>query len=316
MTSNTQTGKRSFGRRILWILRTAFVSLLLVVVLAGLAWAAFWGTQELTRSFDSMAARIDANKQRIALLNDEVAELKAGDPTDEISQLQAESDALAAQLAALQEQMTADLAHQSEMLAALQTDLAAAAATGETAAADTAALNEAFLALQNDINESNGRIDNLGGEFDTLQARTEGFASRLAQFEETAVPTANLEAFQQTLSLFHIWEQISRARLHLADNNEGLAASEVEQALRMMDILTANSAPEDAETLSLVQTRLSLALNSLPDDAETAVRDLENAWDQLDAMLTAQLFPEAAVPAAPAGETEEAAPTPTPTPTS
>ena len=53
----------------------------------------------------------------------------------------------------------------------------------------------------------------------------------------------------------------------------------------------AGAAEEDAATLELMQTRLLLAFNSLPDDPETAVLDLENAWSQLDAFLTARLYP-------------------------
>ncbi|MCP4425224.1 MAG: hypothetical protein GY803_12075 [Chloroflexi bacterium] len=339
MTSNAQTGKRSFGRRGLWILKTVFVSLLLIAILAGLAWAAFWGATEWNRSFDSMTARADANKRRIVLLNEEVTQLKADDPTGEIGQLQAEADNLTAQLAALQEQMTADLAYQSDLLAAMQEEVTVAADASVASVADTATLGDAFLALQNDINESNGRIDTLGGEidglsgeFDALRAETTQLETSLGQVAAAALETVEAEpeteGLEQTLALFHVWEQISRARLHLAEDNVGLAADEVEQALRLMDLLVATSAEEDVEALEMVQTRLGLAFNSLPDDAETAVLDLENAWSQLDAILTARLFPEAQLRTEVETETEaeaeteaetEATPTPeveaTPAPT-
>lgn len=317
MTSNTQTGKRSFGRRVLWIFKTVFVSLLLIIIVGGLAWAAFWGTTELKRSFDSITVRVDANKQRIELLNDDVAQFRADDPIGKINQLQTGADDLDARLAALQEQMTADLAHQSDLLAALQADVAAAAGSSETAVADTARLSDAFLALQQDINESNGRIDDLGGEFDSLRSEADRLQS---DFAETAVASTDFASLQQTLALFQAWEQIARARLFLSESNIGLAADDVEQAIRLMDLLIAASAEEDAAALELVQARLDLALNSLPDAPETAVRDLENAWGQLDAILTARLYPDAALetplaePAA-ATPTEEPAATPEATPT-
>ncbi len=313
MTSNIQTGKRSFGRRILWIIKTVFVSLLLIVILGGLAWAAFSGTTELKRSFDSITVRVDANKQRIALLNDEVAQFKADDLIGKINQLQTNADDLDAQLAALQEQTAADLTRQSDLLTALQEDVAAAASSSETAVTDTAQLGDAFLALQQDINESNSQIDALGGEFDSLRSETDRLQTDLAA---TAVAGSDFASLQQTLALFQAWEQITRARLHLSENNVGLAANDVEQTIRLMELLVAASAEEDATALELVQARLALAFNSLPDDPETAVRDLENAWSQLDAILTARLYPDAiletplAEPAAADTTTEEPTATP------
>ena len=322
MTSNAQTSKRSFGSRVLWILKTIFVSLLLIAIIGGLAWGAFLGVEELKRSMDSLATRIEANSERIGILDGRIEDVRANDPSGQLRDLQTGLDETNGRFADFQ----AQLAQQSDLLAAMQEEVALAADTSAASVADTATLGDAFQALQNDINETNGRVDALGGEFDTLQAETSQIETTLGQFagaaDAAAVADTEMASLQHTLALFHIWEQIARARLNIAENNDGLAANEVEQALRLTDFLVANAADEDAKALAQVQTRLGLAFNSLPDDAETAVLDLENAWSQLDAILTARLFPGATVTQIEVGvetqtvtETEEATPEPTPEPT-
>lgn len=279
--TNIQT-KRSFGSRIWWIFRTAFVSLLIVVILGGLGWAIYYGTTELQRNFNSLGDRIDANKQRIELLSDDVSGVKAEDTAGSIATLQVTIADLESQLAALEETGTAELTRQSDMLTMLETNLSTAATSDETAA-----LNDAVAALQNDINDSNGRLDSLGGEIDDVRAEAE----KANAAADAAISDAELATMRQTVSLFQLWEHIARARLHLAEDNVGLATTEVEQTLRLMDLVLAASSEEDAAVLELMQTRLLLAFNSLPDDPETAVLDLENGWSQLDAFLTARLYP-------------------------
>lgn len=319
--TNTQN-KRSFGSWIWWIFRTAFVSLLLIAILGGIGWAAYYGTTELQRSFNSLGDRIEANKQRIELLNGDVIQMKAEDSASSIAALQVTVSDLESYLATLQEAGAAELNRQSELLAALEADVAAAATSAEAAA-----LSDAVAALQNDINDSNGRLDSLGGEIDDIRAEAEQ-ANAAA---DAAISDTELAAMRQTVALFQLWEHIARARLHLAENNVGLATTEVGQTLRLLDLILAASAEEDVAALELMQTRLSLAFNSLPNDPETAVLDLENAWSQLDAFLTARLYPdvdveavfgETAVLETPTAEeagataTPQATPTPTSTPSS
>lgn len=315
--TNTQN-KRSFGSWIWWIFRTAFVSLLLIAILGGIGWAAYYGTTELQRSFNSLGDRIEANKQRVELLNGEVTALKAEGTANSLTSLQATIADLESQLAALEEAGTAELNRQADLLAALETEVAAAATSAEAAA-----LSDAITALQNDINDSNGRLDSLGGEIDDIRAEAEQANTAAA----AAVSDDELGEIRQTVALFQLWEHIARARLHLAENNVGLATTEVAQTLRLLDLILAAAAEEDVDTLELMQTRLSLAFNSLPNDPETAVLDLENAWSQLDTFLTARLYPDVDVEAVLGGtavlETptaEEAGTTPTPqatpTPTS
>ncbi len=311
--TNMQT-KRSFGSWIWWIFRTAFISLLLIAILGGVGWAVYYGTTELQRNFNSLGERIDANKQRIELLNDDVSSVKAEDASGSIAALQATIADLENRMNEMQDAGAVILTRHEEQLTMLETGMAAAATSAEAAA-----LSDAVSSLQNDINDSNGRLDGLGGELDDVRAEAE----KAIAAADAAISDVELAEMRQTVALFQLWEHIARARLHLAEDNVGLATTEVEQTLRIMDLILAAAAEEDAAVLDVMQTRLSLAFNSLPDDPETAVLDLENAWSQLDTFLTARLYPDVdvetvlgatAVDEAAAATTEEATATPEATP--
>ncbi len=311
--TNMQT-KRSFGSWIWWIFRTAFISLLLIAILGGVGWAVYYGTTELQRNFNSLGERIDANKQRIELLNDDVSSVKAEDASGSIAALQATIADLENRMNEMQDAGAVILTRHEEQLTMLETGMAAAATSAEAAA-----LSDAVSSLQNDINDSNGRLDGLGGELDDVRAEAE----KAIAAADAAISDVELAEMRQTVALFQLWEHIARARLHLAEDNVGLATTEVEQTLRRMDLILAAAAEEDTAVLDVMQTRLSLAFNNLPDDPETAVLDLENAWSQLDTFLTARLYPgvdveavlgATAVDEAAAATTEEATATPVATP--
>ncbi len=81
--------------------------------------------------------------------------------------------------------------------------------------------------------------------------------------------------------------------------------------------MIATESDESSEALRVVQTRLALAFTSLSDAPATAALDLENAWDELDRILTSRLTPELDVEAGieiVAPESEQVVTEPTPTP--
>jgi len=291
MSSNTQpTLGRRIGRSILWILTTALITFILIVVIGALIWGAFLGVEELRRSFGAIAARNTINEQRIALLRSDVDNLMAD--SRRVNSLQSEVSDLEARLAQLR-QTLADLRQQQEMLAMLEENTAMALNASETLAQDTAALSTALGTLQGDITGSSQRIDELGGELDQLRTEVSALDSGFTDLQVAAAARDEdeLTETRQVLTLFRVWELISRARLRLLEDNYGLARADTEQALRTMDLLLA-AAPEEVETWRRIQTRLELALATLPADPATAAGDLESAWDVLDELLTAMLLPE------------------------
>jgi predicted nucleic acid-binding Zn-ribbon protein len=318
MIYDTQPGPwQRLGRSILWILKTALVSLILIVLLSGLAWLGFLGFTELRRSFDNVFVRMEVNQRATDLLRSDVNNLMSENPPQQrqINSLETQANELEARLAALQEELTADLAQQQQLLTALEENLATVTSRGE---AEAAAVETALVALQADINANGSRIDSLGGEVDALSSDVTRLNAGVDEARQAAVAagenSASMSDMQQTLTLFRVWQLISRARLYLFEANVGLATADTELALRTIDSLvlatagatagatadaTATPTPEDgpediaqeSAALQVVQTRLALALASLSADPELAARDLESAWDELDRVLADRVAP-------------------------
>jgi chromosome segregation ATPase len=277
-------------------------SFLIILIAAG-----FVAVIEITRSINSVAARIDFIRRDLVSLSDEVAGLSSDAPSQRhtVETLQAETDDLDDRLSSLRREIAEDMEHQQQLLTALEENTMAAFNSSEiavisshTATEDTAALGTALVALQGDLNETNSRVDALGGEIDELRAENDTFGNSLGsltQSVDTATEAASgVTDLEQTLALFQVWELIARARLRLAENNVGLATRDVERAFRAVDTLMAIGSETNTESLQIMRTRLALTFGNLPDDPLAAANDLESAWDELERILTVRVLPQLA----------------------
>ncbi len=287
---------RSLGKRVIWVVMMTFVVLLLLALLAAAVGGGFWGYSEWQRSLNSINTRIDANRQNIAALRDLVnGEFAAGSPQEQqrqIAALQAEIATLEADL----NRQEATAQAQAEQVTALEDALATAVAQNQTS---DDALSQALLALQTDQNDLTSQVDRLGGDVDQLQAdltRIDGAVTALDTAVNETFLTPN--ELQRTLALFRVWQIIARARLHLLDDNAGLARNDVEESLRTVDYLISTSAgAAEEENLRLIQTRLALAFSNLGDQPQQAANDLESAWREMDNLLFTIVFPDTDVEA-------------------
>ncbi|NKQ35818.1 MAG: hypothetical protein HF973_09410 [Chloroflexi bacterium] len=327
MSANSQ---RSLGQRIVWIVVTAVIALLVLAVILAAAGGGFLGYSELQRSLNSINTQVNANRQNIAALRDLVdSEFSASSPQEqqrELTALQAEVATLEADLSRQEMQAQAEQDGQAEQLAALEGDLATAVAHNQ---ASDDALSQALIALQTDQNELISQVDETGGDVDRLQADLTKLGVAVAGLD-TAVNETFLtpDELQRTLALFRAWQIIARARIHLLDNNVGLARNDVENSLRTIDYLISTSADAaEEESLRVIQTRLALAFSNLADQPQQAVNDLESAWGEMDSLLFTIVFPDTDVEAIinevqatptiePAATTTPPAATPSATPSS
>ncbi|MBK8989304.1 MAG: hypothetical protein IPM39_25110 [Chloroflexi bacterium] len=309
---------RRLGRSLYRILRAFIISLLLIALLAGVAWGGLWLYQtisgEIDRSAASVATRFSAQESRIDILRREVDTLLSANPGQEqdISDLQRQSTQLNGRLDAL----ARSIDQQSQLLTTLEASLAVTLANDAAAVENITGLNEALTILQTDFNTSTGQIDALGGEIDGLAGAVNRLQTDLGVVEETAAAAAELSDLSntavsemaQSLVLFRAWELVARARLRLLETNFGLAANDVDNALEtvtaVITLLPEDSA--DRAPLEVVQTRLSLAAANLPANPNQAAADLESAWDELDQILTTRLLPLPAAESAAATESETA----------
>jgi chromosome segregation ATPase len=288
---------RFLGRLVL-----AFLKLIPVfIIIAALVAAAWLGFQELNRSFGVVNERIDWYDDQVVQVRSEIASV-SGD----LSEQQAQQRVLATEAAQLDSRVSTlddDLARQGEILAALEEQVTALESSTISNDDNITALGEGLNTLQRDvttnssqIDDQAGQIDGLGLELNTARGEIADNAAALAQKE------AIVAQLSKTLTLFRIWETVARARLYLVDQNIGLAQADVETAQAILDQMAAEETGDLAESLGLVQTRLDLAVTALPDDPEAAARDLNTAWEALDAVLTTLLEEVSEAEIVPEGE--------------
>jgi chromosome segregation ATPase len=279
---------------------TTFVALIVLAVILAAAGGGFLGYSELQRSLNSINTQVDANRQNITALRDLVdSEFSVSSPQEqqrELVALQAEVATLEADLSRQEAQTQAERQAQEEQLAALEGDLATAVAHNQSS---DDALSQALIALQTDQNELISQVDEMGGDVDRLQADLTRISVTVAGLD-TAVNETFLtpDELQRTLALFRAWQIIARARIHLLDNNAGLARNDVESSLRTIDYLISTSADAaEEESLRVIQTRLALAFSNLADQPQQAINDLESAWSEMDNLLFTIVFPDTDVEA-------------------
>ncbi len=309
--STNDTNPPGFGRR---LLRAFFVTLFTLALLLVLVVAGYLGYRELQRSFDSVTTRISANEQSLALLRENMNDLIAQNParTGQIADLQGDLAALDARLVNLQvalmdqETAVADLSSADEALATRATNL-----------------EDGLTALQNDLITNTTQLDTLGGELDAVRAEAVQLGQQVAGLEQSAITAAfqasaaidtsqvvtlTVGEVQDTLVLFRAWELVTRARLRLLESNLGLATDDIQLAAGVVAALATTFPEEQAVLLAQAQSRLAQALANLPGNPGGAALDLEQAWNELDAVLALRI----ALPELP--PTPEPTPTPTPEP--
>lgn len=293
-------GRTSFLARFLRALLKTILFLVLIILILSGAWLGF---QELNRSFASVNTGNEANTQRIDLLRSEVDGLLGDVPAQEAQIVALETAVAEANQQTSQQQLAlqTDLTHQEELLAALELQL------GQLVS-DTGRIQTDLLALQTNMDAN---LQQLGDQVSQNQTNLEETTNQLRA--EIAVPAGQIEQLQLAISLFRVWEQITRARLQLSQSNLGLARLDVEQAFSTLTALTVEQSEEVAQPLEQIRQRLALVLIALPDDPVTAGRDLDTAWEAIDTLLQNLIGGPAATP--PPADSLTITPPPTTTPT-
>jgi chromosome segregation ATPase len=319
MTTNQP---RSFGRRLWWVIRTTLLIIIFVAALAavlgGLGYAGYLGVQEIQRSNNSLMMRIEANEQNLNSLRELVnTKFAEGDPEQQVQINQLENDlaSLTRQLEALQTTQAEDKAVQTEQMQTLEANLAAAVAQNSDLASELETVQAALVALQSDLNSSGVRIDELGGDVDNLRMSLGDLDDTLTVLttEMTAARDSETAELQQSLTLLQLWGVLTNARLALGDNDVDSAETAVAQAITLADSLSVEPESAEAEVLTRLQTRLSLATDGFATDLPMVFQDLQAASRDL-ALLIIGPAPEAELVEATVAPTETAV-TPTDAPT-
>ncbi|MBP8002340.1 MAG: hypothetical protein V9G20_03880 [Candidatus Promineifilaceae bacterium] len=295
---------RALGRFLLALLKTALFTLVIV----GIAAAVLFGYDQfrkgsLTQQWvDILRGGLDESRQR-----DDVLQTELDEAQSQIATMEARMTEMDAETASEMVTVAAAI-HQMNL------DLNLLASSGQTMSATIVMLDSDLAVLQSDIANETAT---LSSDVTVLQADATGLRDDLLtlQSQVDEIPEVDVIRLEEMLLLFRIGEMISRARLHLAEGNTGLALEQVNGALALVNGLMGDER-FDAAALTPLQERLRLAQASLPTDTFLASRDLETAWSTLDTRLTELLgfvLPENVAPLLNATATPEPL-TPTPLP--
>lgn len=160
------------------------------------------------------------------------------------------------------------------------------------------ALGEEVAALQDELRTLSGaartqraEVTALAGRAAALEAELQGTAQALAELQG-GLAGAPAQQLARQVQLLRALDLLTRARLWLMQDNQGLAAEDVRQAREIVAATSQASPPEQAAALGLALERLDLALRDLRLSPVVAADDLEIAWR----MLLAAAAPPAATP--------------------
>jgi outer membrane murein-binding lipoprotein Lpp len=281
MTTNNSSDRGfgyRFGRALGRFLLALFKTLLILLVVGGLAAAIYSGYL--------LATQGGTNQAWINILRDDIDESR-----DRERELQTQLNATESQMATLEAQighletaMSEEMATMEGAMGDMETQLSSLTRFGQTMSETVMTLDGDLAVLQGEIEAEMGTMSS---EVTTLQADTDGLRDDLntLQGDVSAIPEVDVVRLEELLLLFRVGETISRARLHLAEGNAGLALEQVNVGLALVNGMIADER-FDAAALTPLQERLRLAQAALPGDTLLASRDLENGWAALDARLT------------------------------
>lgn len=297
---------RALGRFLLALLKTALFTL----VIGGIAVAILFGYNQFVRGsltqqwVDILRGGLDESRQR-------EAELQA-----EIDAAHSQMATMEAHMAVMETDMGEEMATMAAAMHTMDGQLTVLARSGQTISETVMLLDGDLATLQTEL-ESEAAT--LSTDVTGLQGDTDGLRDDLTtlQNQVNEIPEVDVIRLEELLLLFRVGELISRARLHLAEGNAGLALEQVNLGLALVNGMMADER-FDAAALTPLQERLRLAQSSLPADATLASRDLENAWLTLDTRLTELLglvLPEGAAAPSLLNPTSTSEPTLTPEPT-
>lgn len=225
------------------------------------------------QSNEQLAARLEAVQDRL-----EVLEIQGDTDRETFSALQSGLDGVEASLTSAQ-------AAQVEAQAAIDDLLAAQATIGAYSEGIQSAQTEAEAHL----GEAQAALDELARQVAGINEEVEGLAQAARQSDEKVealegdlqAVTAPVADLQYEQHLIRALNQLTRAELHLAQGNAGLARSDVAVARALLSDLQTQLPVRHQEAIAAILTRLDLVLGNLPAATGLARSDLDVAWQLL-----------------------------------
>jgi len=276
----------AFGKLAKFTLRAIVAVVIGVLLGAGIYWAASYGVSlvnrrvlqpigEHTRWLADLESRYSQDYSR---LNEHTQALQEQTQTlqEQIDALERQGDATSEAVDALQSRLTTSEA----LLGEVQTALDAAQESLDALDDQQATFGPELAKLQT----------TLKGLETTMGDLTEATAFIISDVEALGVSVkdeAPLIGVRTDVQLLKAMELLTRARLELAQDNLGAAATEAQEARGVLLALSATVRVEQQSALEAIVQRLDLGLANLPNAPRLAADDFEIAWQLLKQGLPA-----------------------------
>jgi len=290
---STPSPTPSFGRKLLralgWLAKFTLRLVFVIVVGALLGFGVYWSAsngvalinrqvfqpiQRHTIRLDDLESRYAQDYQR---MNERTQALQ-----ERIDTLESRGATMNEALSALQTRLTTS----ETLLGEMQTAL-------DAAQENLSALETRQDAFEPDITELKtalARLDSALAKLDTAMGTLSDAVAQTADDVETLSITVRdespLVAVRLEVQLLRAMELLTRARLQLALDNAGLAATEVQEARDLLLALAETLPADQQEEIEAIVLRLELGLANLPDAPRLASDDFEIAWQLLTKGLT------------------------------
>jgi len=270
----------ALGKLAKFTLRLIFVVVIGALLGFGIYWAASYGVAMVNRQ---VFQPIQEHTRQLADLESRYAQ--------EYGRLNERTQALQDQTQALQEQIDIlerlgdttreELNALESQLAASETVLAEMQTTLETTQESLDALEEEQMVLKPDMAQLETALAELEEAMDSLSEDVAQAIDDVETLSVTVKDEAPLIAVRIEVQLLKAMELLTRARLQLAQDNPGIAKTEVQEARNLL-VNLGTTLPEDQQkALAAIVQRLELGLANLPNAPRLAADDLEVAWQLL-----------------------------------
>jgi uncharacterized coiled-coil protein SlyX len=248
---------RTIGHLLGMLLRVLFVTVVAVLLAAGIYYGAPWVYRQVIYPIQSSVAQLTILQRQVDESSTQWAERFSAQQqriTDLESQVAAQGERIAS--------LEAGLSRADQALTDQQTALDALSASVEAIAGDYAGQEE---------------VADIRDAVTTLREEVT-FAEQTAE---------QIDALAYRIVLLQAWQEVLKTHLYLSEGNVGTAETALALATTHLGQAAAQSPESEQEKLAAVQEILARATSRLREQPVLAAQDLESAWYELGALTAA-----------------------------
>lgn len=248
---------RTIGHLLSVLLRVLFVIVVAVLLAVGVYFGAPWVYRQVIQPVQSSMAQLALLQRQVDESNTQWAE-SFGEQQQRIADLESQ------------------LATQGERIASLETN--------------QSRMDEALVEQQTAVDELSSTVDAISNDYASLE-EVETLRDEFTALQESVTLadqiTVQLDTLEYRIILMQTWQEVLKTHLYLTEGNVGDAETTLALVMTHLDQAAALGPEDEQEAITAIQTRLTQTASRLREQPILAAQDLESAWYELDALITA-----------------------------